>query len=126
MGRTLDDGHRHEVDWSPAGLDRIVDVVTSAAGAAGRHPQLEALVQHVEITDDAAAAAGRLAELVPGASVDDLLGSPFTWIGTVEEIRTRLDAHHSDLGIDRYVVRAPAVKDVRQILGDALSGQRRR
>lgn len=126
LGRTLDDGYRHEVGWSPAAVDRILDVVASAAEAAGHRPQLEALVQHVEVTDDAAAAAGRLAEQVPGASADDLLGSPFMWIGTVEEIRERLDVYRADLGIDRYVVRAPAMAAARQILGDPLSGPRRR
>lgn len=31
LGRTLADGHRHEVDWSPEGLARIASVVNSAA-----------------------------------------------------------------------------------------------
>jgi len=79
----LADGHRHEVDWSQSGLRRIIEVVCSAVDTAGPRPQLEALVQHVEITDDASAAAARLTAHVPGASVDDLLSTPFVWIGTV-------------------------------------------
>jgi len=112
------DGHRHEVDWSPSGLNRIADIVTSAAEASGRRPQIEALVQHVEITDDAPAAAARLMAHVPGASIDDLLNAPFVWIGTVEEIRENLAAHQASLAIDGFMVRAPAVDDVRRILGD--------
>jgi hypothetical protein len=46
---------------------------------------------------------------VPGASVEDLLVAPFVWIGTVEEIRDSLQRHAMELGIRRYVVRAPAV-----------------
>lgn len=61
LGRTLDDGHRHEVDWSTSTIEQIFDQVRSAATEAGREPALEALVQHVEVTDDAAAAAARLA-----------------------------------------------------------------
>lgn len=57
---------------------------------------------------------------VPGASVDDLLEAPFVWIGTVEEIREQLGAHRASLGIDCYVVRAPAVADVRRIVGDGI------
>ena len=38
-GRTLADGHRHEVDWSPAGLRRIVDIIRSAVDAARSGPQ---------------------------------------------------------------------------------------
>lgn len=117
LGRTLADGHRHEVDWSPSGLARIVDVVRSATEASGRRPQLEALVQHVEVTDDGPAVAARLAAHVPGASVDDLLNAPFVWIGTIERIREKIHEHRVTLGIERYVVRAPAVTQVGDILG---------
>ena len=116
LGATLADGHRHDVDWSPSGLGRIVELVGSAAEASGRHPQLEALVQHVEVTDDAPGAAARLTAHVPGASIEDLLNAPFVWIGTVAEIREKLDAHRTGLGIERYVVRASAIHQVRSII----------
>lgn len=119
LGRTLADGHHHEVDWSASGVERIVETVRKAAHEGGRRPQLEALVQHVEITDDAAAVAARLATHVPGATVDDLLDSPFMWIGTVDEITSKLDDHQARLGLDRYVVREPAVPFVREILGSS-------
>jgi probable F420-dependent oxidoreductase len=119
LGRTLADGHRHEVDWSPSGLGRIVEIVRSAAEASGRRPQLEALVQHVEVTNDASAAAARLTEHVPGASIDDLLGAPFVWIGTVEEIRDKLHEWRTGLGIERYMVRAQAITQVGDVLGVA-------
>ncbi|MEQ1787213.1 MAG: LLM class flavin-dependent oxidoreductase, partial [Acidimicrobiales bacterium] len=117
-GRTLADGHRHDVDWSPAALRRITDLVDAASTSTGLRPQLDALVQHVEITDDAQAAAERLTEHVPGASVDDLLGAPFVWLGTVEEIRRNLRSHKAELGIERYTIRGPALRDVRRILND--------
>jgi probable F420-dependent oxidoreductase len=118
-GRTLADGHRHDVDWSPAGLRRIADIIGSASTSSGRRPQVDALVQHVEITDDAKASAERLTQHVSGASVDDLLGAPFVWLGTVEEIRENLRGHEAALGIERYTIRGPAVADVRRILNDA-------
>jgi probable F420-dependent oxidoreductase len=119
-GRTLADGHRHDVDWSAAGLRRIADIISVASTSAGRRPQIDALVQHVEITDDAHAAAQRLTKHVPGASVDDLLGAPFVWLGTVDEIRDKLRDHEDLLGIERYMVRGPAVADVRRILNDTI------
>jgi hypothetical protein len=76
-------------------------------------------VQHVEITDDAAAAAARLTAHVPGASVDDLLAAPFVWLGTIDEIMDKLRSHEAVLGIQRYTVRASAVADARRIVGDA-------
>ena len=116
LGRTLEDGHRHEVNWSPSAIDRIVDVVRSTAERTGHDAQLEALVQHVEITDDASGVAARLVTHVPGASVADLLSAPFVWVGTIEEIREKLRQHESRLGLRRYVVRPPAIPHVREIL----------
>ncbi len=120
-GRTLEDGHRHEVEWSAPAIERAVDVIRSTATKAGRDPQLEALVQHVEVTDDASAAAARLVAHVPGASETELLSAPFVWIGTVDEIRDQLRQHQDQLGLRRYVVRPPAIRNVRKVLGDSLA-----
>jgi alkanesulfonate monooxygenase SsuD/methylene tetrahydromethanopterin reductase-like flavin-dependent oxidoreductase (luciferase family) len=119
LGRTLVDGHRHEVDWSPSGLGSIVEIVRSAAEASGCRPQIEALVQHVEVTDDAPAAAARLTAHLPGAYMDDLLNAPFVWIGTREEIKEKIHEHRTSLGIERYMVRAPAITQVCDILAVA-------
>lgn len=115
LGDTQPDGHTHVVDWSPAGLERILDLVRGTAERAGRAPELDALVQHVEVTDDAAAAAAALAPHVAGATEDDLLRSPFVWIGTVDEIAAELRAHALDEGITRYTVRADTIGDVARI-----------
>lgn len=115
LGRTLGDGHRHEVNWSPPATDRTLDVVRSTAAAAGRAPEVEALVQVVDITDDAGAAADRIAALVPGASAEDLLSAPFAWIGTIDEITAKLGLLHHR-GITSYVVRPPALADASRIL----------
>jgi hypothetical protein len=116
LGATLADGHSHSVDWAPDAVAAGVEDVVRTAGAAGRQPELEALVQHVEVTDDAEAAAQRLAATVEGTTAADLLAAPYVWIGTVEEIRERLVHHREALGIERYVARAPALADVRRVL----------
>lgn len=121
LRHTLEDGHRHEVDWAASAIERAVDAIRSTAAKVGRDPQLEALVQHVEVTDDASAAAARLAAQVPGASAAELLSAPFVWIGTVDEIRERLRRHGDDLGLRRYVVRPPAIRHVREVLSDSLA-----
>lgn len=110
LGRTLGDGHRHDVDWSPPATERTLEVVRSTAAPAGREPEVEALVQVVDITDDAGAAADRIAPLVPGASAKDLLSTPFAWIGTIDEITAKLRRLH-DHGITSYVIRAPSLAD---------------
>ncbi|MGH3475340.1 MAG: hypothetical protein ACRD0R_14720 [Acidimicrobiales bacterium] len=108
----------HQVSERSGG-GRIIEIVRSAVDAAGFRPQLEALVQHVDVTDDASAAAARLTAHVPGASVDDLLSAPFVWIGTVEEIREKIAEHRTALGLERYMVRAPTITQVGNILDDA-------
>jgi len=112
LGRTLADGHRHEVDWSAAGLARTFETVHEAGVRAGRSPEVDALVQHVEITDDAEAAASRLVERIPGSTVADLLAAPFLWIGTAAEIAAGLDRHARDWGITRYTVRETVIAEV--------------
>ena len=115
-GRTLSDGHHHEVDWTPSGLARIAKTIRSAAGVSNASPELEALVQHVEITNDSTAVARRLTEHIVGASVNDLLSAPFVWIGTVGEIRDRIQEHWASLGLRRYVIRPPAIRAALSII----------
>jgi probable F420-dependent oxidoreductase len=118
LGRTLEDGHRHEVRWSTEEIDRQIDHVNSAARAAGRAPGLEALVQHVELTDDAEAAARQLVSRVRGLTVDQVLTAPFVWVGTPAEIADRIRSHRDRWGITSYVVRAAAVAAVHEVLAE--------
>jgi probable F420-dependent oxidoreductase len=116
LGRTLEDGHRHEVRWAPGDISASIDHVHAAARAAGRDPKLEALVQHVEITEDAEAAARRLTNSVPALTVEQVLAAPYVWVGTPDEIASQLHEHRERWGISGYVVRAAAVDPVRQVL----------
>jgi probable F420-dependent oxidoreductase len=124
LGRTLEDGHRHEVRWAPEQIVESIGHVHEAAHAAGREPELEALVQHVEITDDAQAAARQLTDRVSGLTVEQVLAAPFVWVGTADEIASQLRDHLQRFGISRYVIRAAAVESARQVLSN-LSSQSR-
>ena len=68
LGRTLPDGHRHEVRWSQADLDRQLRIVREEARLAGNSPNLEALVQVVEVTENRTAAIEALAARIQGAT----------------------------------------------------------
>jgi probable F420-dependent oxidoreductase len=116
LAATLSDGHRHEVDWSPSGIARMVTRITGPAQRAGRSPALDLLVQHVDITDDAEQAATDLAGVVPGASRDDLLSCPFVWIGTPDEIAGQLDMHRREYGFSSFTVRDDALGQVLQVM----------
>jgi probable F420-dependent oxidoreductase len=116
LGKTLPDGHSHQVDWRPATLDSTFDLIRSAADSAGRAPSIEALVQHVEFTDDAEALVHKIASRIPGAAEGDILASPFVWIGSPPEIVEKLLEFERRWGITRSVVRAPALHRAVEII----------
>jgi probable F420-dependent oxidoreductase len=120
LGRTLADGHRHEVDWSPEAVRRSIRTIRSAAGSDREGPEIEALVQAVVVTEDARASAEDLTKLIPGASVEDLIEAPFVWIGTVDEIATKLQNAQQGLGVSGYVIRSAAMADA-QLVIDAVT-----
>jgi probable F420-dependent oxidoreductase len=106
-GRTLADGHTHEVDWSAAGISERVEMVRTAAPVSSP-PVLDALVQHLAITRDRAAAAELVVPHVPGASAADVLGAPYVLLGTLDEIAAEISEHYERWGFTSYVVRPPA------------------
>ena len=116
LGRTLPDGHRHMVEWSPDAVTDTIERVRRVARDGGKHPQVEALVQRIEITDDAAGFAATMAAAIDGAEPADVLAAPYVWVGSVDEIRAELDRHR-DAGIDRWVVRDSALDAVAAIVG---------
>ncbi|MGW0249703.1 TIGR03621 family F420-dependent LLM class oxidoreductase [Nocardia goodfellowii] len=105
LGRTLADGRNHETRWGVSQIDDQVDLVRQAAAAAGRAPHFEVLVQHLEITDDAEAAAATLAAEVTGSTAQDLLDAPYVLFGTLDELRAEILRHQKRWGFDNFVVR---------------------
>src|SRR5262249_44715345 len=112
LGRTLPDGHHHEVRWSQADLRPQLQLVRDAAQQASRSPVIEALVQLVRVTDDRAGAVAELSATIPGATAEDVSRTPFVLIGTHEQMAGQMLAQAEELGITSYVVREPAVPDI--------------
>lgn len=107
LGRTLADGHSHDVRWSLAAIDAHLDTVRGAV--------LEALVQRVVITDDAEAALSESAERV-GVPVAELRQVPYLLVGTEDEIVAAVAEHRRRWGITRYAVREPALETIGPLL----------
>jgi len=105
LGRTLEDGHRHEADWSDEAIDGCVGHVRGAS-TDPRRPVLDALVQHVEITEHRVKAAALVARHVPGAHGAQIIGAPYTLIGTIDQLADELAQHYERWGFTSYVVRA--------------------
>ncbi|MEV4706646.1 LLM class flavin-dependent oxidoreductase [Actinoplanes sp. NPDC049316] len=104
FGRTKADGHQHEVRWRLADIDAQVGLVRAGGDAV-----LEALVQQVEITDDADAALAQTARDL-GMSVGELREVPFLLVGSADEIVAAVRRNRERWGITRYAVRRPALE----------------
>jgi probable F420-dependent oxidoreductase len=114
LGRTLEDGQRHEVRWQLDRLDRTVAYIRERA------PQVElnALVQRVLITEDREGALRELVGQIPGLSLADAFETPFLAIGTPDEIAAQLRMCRERWGISYFSVRdleafAPVIERMR-------------
>ena len=105
LGRTLEDGQRHEVRWEQERLDETVRYIREQAGERWEQVELNVLVQAVVVTDDRRKAAEQLASRVPGLSVHDALCAPFLAIGTHDEIADHLEVCRKRWGISYFSVR---------------------
>jgi probable F420-dependent oxidoreductase len=105
LGRTLPDGHSHDVLWSADHLDEQIQQVR--AGAVARMDDLEfnSLVQVVRITNDREAALGAICEEFGSLSIDDARDTPYMLVGTVAEITEHIHACAERWGITYFVVR---------------------
>ena len=115
LGRTLPDGHHHEVRWSREDLRRQLRLVREEAALAGTAPVIEALIQTVTVTDDRAASVREIACRIPGASAADIASTPFLLIGSYEQMAAQLLAQASEDGITSYVVREPAIPHIEHV-----------
>ena len=105
LGRTRDDGHRHEVKWSTERLDEQIEQVRVGAGARFADIEFNAMVQVVQITDDREAALATVCERVDGLSMDDASATPYLLIGTVDEIVLHMMTCNERWGINYFAVR---------------------
>lgn len=107
LGRTLADGHMHAAKFRPDQVDAQVEL-------AGGTP-VEALVHYFEVTEDAGAAYAKLAKDAE-VSESEMAQTPYALIGTIGEIRAKLEHNESRWGISRYAVRRPAFDGVAELL----------
>jgi probable F420-dependent oxidoreductase len=114
LGRTLEDGQRHEVRWQSERLDRTVAFIRERA------PQIElnALVQRVVITEDRETGLRELVEQVTSLTLEDAHETPFLAVGTHDEIAAHLRTCRERWGISYFSVReldafAPVIERLR-------------
>jgi probable F420-dependent oxidoreductase len=105
LGRTQQDGHRHDVDWSSTHLDEQLDQVRTGAGGRFDDVSFNALVQVVQITEDRHAALEKICERVQGLTMADAAATPYLLVGTADEIVLHMLTCNERWGIDYFAVR---------------------
>ena len=85
---------------SPAIVDERVALVRAVS--AERDVELHALVLRVVVTADPRRTAEQLREQHPDLSVDDILASPYLWIGTIDSICEGIVAAHERWGFSYF------------------------
>jgi probable F420-dependent oxidoreductase len=106
LGRTLPDGERHEVRWQAERLDAVVAHIRACAAGRPSPVELNALVQMVEVTDDAVSVRHHLVGELEGLTLDDAATTPFLAIGTADEIADHLLHCRERWGINYFSVRS--------------------
>jgi len=110
FGRTLADGHDHAVRWSVDEIAARIAVVTAAARDRADAPQLEVLVQHLELTEHRESCAQALLdEGIQDLDLQTALNTPFLLFGTAEEIASQMRHWQQRLGITGFVIRPDAL-----------------
>jgi hypothetical protein len=123
LGRTLEDGQRH--DPSRFRADRVdADVAAVRAATAGRSSPLElqVLVQAVVVTDDAYSTAEQISRSrLPSLTADDVLATPYLMAGSAAMLVDRLIEQRERWGFSHYTVRQDALGQLEPVIA-ALAG----
>jgi probable F420-dependent oxidoreductase len=90
-------------DFTATGLDAQVAWVRENAGERFADIELTALVQLVQVTNDRRAAATEIAERFVQLSVDEVLDSPYLFVGTAAQIAEQVRAARERWGITTWV-----------------------
>lgn len=107
LGRTQPDGHQHSVRWEVAHLDEQIEQVCAGAGDRIGEIELNALVQIVDITDDAERSLEAIAKRNGGGlSAAVLAETPYALVGSVDEIADEILRARDRWGITYFAVRA--------------------
>lgn len=117
LARTLPDGQRHTVEWAPPQIDAKMQVVRKAAGSRIDELELNALVQHIEITTHRRSVIDGVAAAV-AADPAVVSETPYVLAGTVHQITDQLHAARARWGFTYFVTRdadatAPVIEALR-------------
>jgi probable F420-dependent oxidoreductase len=108
-------------DGLEARVDEKFAWVREAAGERYERLVFHGWLQAARVTDDGHEAAAQIGTAL-GLDADDVLGSPFVLVGSVEEIVARLHQRRERWGYSYYTVQQPAAREFAPVL-QALAGE---
>ncbi len=124
LGRTLEDGHRHEtIGFQTDRVDRDVAAVRLAAAQRSSLPELQVLVQAVVVTNDARSTAQEISRSrLPSLTADDVMSTPYLMVGSATTLTDRLVEQRERWGFSHYTVRHDALGQLEPVIA-ALDGK---
>jgi probable F420-dependent oxidoreductase len=124
LGRTLEDGQRHETSgFQTDQVDADVAAVKVAAAQRSSLPELQVLVQAVVVTNDARSTAEEISRSrLPSLTADDVLSTPYLMVGSTTTLTDRLIEQRERWGFSHYTVRHDALGQIEPIIA-ALTGR---
>ena len=121
LRKTMSDGHRHSVGFGLDRLEQQIGWVRNGAQSRESMPEINALVQRIDITDDREASVQALLDVeVPtqGLTVEHGLETPYLAFGTHDEIAAQFEDHNARFGVSYFVTRdIEAIEPVLRRLG---------
>jgi hypothetical protein len=102
-------------DGLAAAIDEKFEWIRAAAGERFERLVFHGWLQAARVTDDGRGAAAEIGSAL-GLDADDVLGSPFVLVGSVEEIVARLHERRERWGYSYYTVQQPAARDFAQVV----------
>lgn len=102
--------------FSESGLRRRLDVVHAAAAERMAELELNCLVQNVVVTNSPREEAAQIASRRAGLTAEDLMGNPFLFIGSVNQICDDIVRRREELGVSYYAVFEPAMEALAPVI----------
>lgn len=108
---------------APAEVRERLAAAREAAGGRAERIEWHTMLQHVALTGDRGAAAEELvARMMPAATVEQVLESPFVLIGTPAELAGRLREIRERYGFSHFTVHRPHVPAMARVIEELRAG----
>ncbi|HVH14778.1 MAG TPA: TIGR03621 family F420-dependent LLM class oxidoreductase [Candidatus Angelobacter sp.] len=101
--------------FTPEGLEKKIEFVRKAAGTRFNLIELAAFIWYFQEGDNARMAASQVRR-DRSLSIHDVISSPFTQLGTPEEMIEKLENNRDRFGVNYWVIKSPALEAMKEVV----------